>query len=348
MTQIHEHSRPPKRGWSLQLVLSMTRLSANMAVAAVITLVERLRGRHLHAKWSLLYETIVRGFRRSMTADLEMPQTARLLPPSYVPVVLRAKVRHRYGEIAGRPFESFTPRNWPDDGLVCLYLHGGAYVFGSPATHRMVVSQIAAVTGMRCIALDYRLAPEDPYPAAVKDADAALDALVADGVSLQRIWVAGDSAGGGLALSTMLRRRDSAKGLPRGAVLLSPWVDLTGSGASVVDNAPYDYLPAHLLTTYAGYYRGDESATLPGVSPLRADLKGLPPLLVVTGGVELLVSENRQLVAHATECGVDVQYLEAEAMIHVYPAIVPFAKESRDALFSIKSFIHAQMKSDKS
>lgn len=331
--------RAPASGWSFKLLGALAGMAWGAVVAGLATVFGRLRGKPTHPAWSFVVEWIVGTLRRALAGGLRSLEVARLVPPSAIPSTHSGRVGHGHGVIAGRPFESFTPQGWTDDGATCLYLHGGGYVTCSPATHRGLVAEIAAATGLRCISLDYRLAPEHPYPAAVQDSDDAMQALIDAGASASNIWIGGDSAGGGLALATMLRRRERGADLPRGALLLSPWVDLLGTGETVLSNARYDYLPAPLLRTFASYYHGDADPRLPELSPVHADLHGLPPLLVVTGGAELFASENRELVANAQRDGVHVQHLQADAMVHVYPAVLPFARQTRDAMRAIATFV---------
>ena len=146
-------------------------------------------------------------------------------------------VRHERGTLAGLPTETFTPIAWTEADPTMLYLHGGGYIVCSPATHRDLVSRIAEATGARCIALNYRKAPEHPFPAPIDDAEAAYRALLESGIPADRLFVGGDSAGGGLTLALLLRIRGASLPMPRAAVLLSPWVDLECTGESIRTNA---------------------------------------------------------------------------------------------------------------
>ena len=331
--------RAPQNGWTGKLLWGLLRMAFNVCIALFQVVVGRLRRRPLHPAWSVQVEVIVRTLRISVAEGLQSLEVARLAPLGALPPGLRKRVQHGHGTLAGREYESFTPHDWQEQGKTCLYLHGGGYVTCSPATHRMLVAQIAVETGLRCISLDYRLAPENPFPAALEDADAAFDALLATGVRPSRLWIGGDSAGGGLSLATMLRRRDRGAVLPAGAILLSPWVDLSGRGASVQSNEPYDYLPAKLLHTFAGYYYGDQDPDLPEISPIQADLTGLSPLLMLTGDAELLLSENIELASRAREAGVHIEHVVAESMVHVYPAVLPFVADSKRAFAHMNSFV---------
>lgn len=222
---------------------------------------------------------------------------------------------------------------------VILYLHGGCYALGSVATYREFVARLARATGMRALGIDYRLAPEHPYPAAVDDATAAYGWLLAQGVDADRIVVAGDSAGAGLALATMVALRDAGKPLPAGVVCISPWADLALSGASIQDRAQADpVLDQESLARYATYYAGEHEVTLPLISPLYADLRGLPPLLVQVGTDEILLDDATRCVEQAREAGVEVTLEVWDGMFHVFH-LVPILPETKRAVARIAEFV---------
>ncbi len=178
------------------------------------------------------------------------------------------------------------------DGTV-LYLHGGAYCLGSIKTHRMLAAALADGANMQVLMIEYRLAPEFPFPAALDDAVAAYLWLMENGSSPTRILIAGDSAGGGLALATLLKLRDEGQPLPAGGILLSPWTDLTMSGDSAATKASLDFiLNADHLSRMAQLYAGEASLQNPLISPLFSDLTGLPPLLIQVGTDEILLDDS--------------------------------------------------------
>jgi acetyl esterase/lipase len=222
-----------------------------------------------------------------------------------------------------------------------LYLHGGGYVTCSPATHRELIARLALATGARCVAPDYRLAPEHPFPAALEDALAVHAALLATGVSSHALFIAGDSAGAGLALATLLKLRDQGLALPRAALLLSPWVDLSLDAQALSGHGPLDYLNAKMLTETAPKYAGLASLTDPLVSPIYADLTGLPPLLVQTGAWEVFCEQNARFVAKARAAGVDVRHEIEDGMLHVFPAFAGLLPEGRSALRSLGEYVRA-------
>jgi epsilon-lactone hydrolase len=202
-------------------------------------------------------------------------------------------------------------------GQTMVYLHGGAYVIGSAATYRELIGRLSMATGMWVLAPDYRLAPKDPFPAAVDDALAAYRWLLGAGIEPGHIAISGDSAGGGLALATLLALRDAGEQLPAAAVLLSPWTDLTCSGDSYVSRAESDPLfTREALVQLAGHYLDGADPTSVLASPIYGDLKGLPPLLVHVGSDEVLLDDSTRLAERARAAGVDVELKVWDGMWH--------------------------------
>ncbi len=217
------------------------------------------------------------------------------------------------------------------DGVV-LYLHGGAFALGSINVYRELLARFAISTGLNILAINYRLAPEHPFPAALEDAVCAYDWLLMQGFDPARILIAGDSAGGGLTLSTLVALRDAGKPLSAGAVCLSPWVDLTLSSQSIQSNASTDpILNRNILTTFAEHYAGDYDMSNPLISPLYANLEGLPPLLIHVGTDEILYDEAVLFANKAQAAGVDVTLVTWEGMFHVFQ-MVPFLPETKMSL----------------
>jgi phosphinothricin tripeptide acetyl hydrolase len=241
-----------------------------------------------------------------------------------------------------RPAEWLTPPGARADAVL-LYLHGGGYVIGSPRSHRHLAAALARASGARALSLDYRLAPEHPFPAALDDAVAAYEWLLGQGVAARRVVVAGDSAGGGLTVATLLALRERDRPLPAAGVCISPWVDLTCGGASYASKAAVDPIVAResvelMAKAYAG--AGDPRAPL--VSPLFADLRGLPPLLVQVGSDEVLLDDAAGLAERARRAGVDVTFEEWPAMIHVWHWFLPMLDEAERAVAGIGAFVRAR------
>ncbi len=247
--------------------------------------------------------------------------------------------------VGGIPAVRVTPRTEPS-GLHVLYLHGGAYNMGSPMSHLGLVSQIVMRLGATATVVDYRLAPEHPYPAAIDDCTAAYRALLEE-VPAGSLVVAGDSAGGGATLAAMVAARDAGDRLPACLYLLSPWTDLTLSGEthqtkrSVDPLIPRGGIEGHLqlMEDMIDGYRGGADAGHPGISPLFADLTGLPPILVQVGADETLLSDSTMLADRAEAVGVEVDLDVVDGMWHVWQILAPMLPESRTALDRASTFI---------
>ncbi|WP_139490542.1 alpha/beta hydrolase [Brevibacillus dissolubilis] len=221
-----------------------------------------------------------------------------------------------------------------------LYLHGGGYVRGSCASHRELASRISRASESRVLVIEYRLAPKHPYPAAVDDAVAVYRALLETGVDPKNMVVAGDSAGGGLTMALLQVLRDNQEPLPAAAVLLSPWTDMTASGESIVTRKEIDpWLASEAMTVAPKLYLGDADPKHPHVSPIFADLHGMPPLLVHVGTDEILYDDAVRLVDRAQADGVDVTLKVWEGMWHVFQAFAPLVREGQEAIDEIGEFI---------
>ena len=237
-----------------------------------------------------------------------------------------------------------VPAEWlrppsAEAGRVVLYLHGGGYVIGSPRSHRHLAAAIASAAGATGLLLDYRRAPEDPFPAAVDDAVACYRWLTDQGTSPDRIVIGGDSAGGGLTVATLVALRDAGVRLPAGAVCISPWTDLTCSGESYRTKAAVDPIVARPgIDKMAQAYLGATDPRAPLASPLFADLRGLPPLLIHVGGDEVLLDDAVQLADRAKAAGVTVTLEVWERMIHVWHLFLPMLDEAEQAIQSIGLF----------
>jgi epsilon-lactone hydrolase len=227
-----------------------------------------------------------------------------------------------------------------EPGRTLLYLHGGGYFFCSPETHRPITLSLAAQADAQVLALDYRLAPEYPFPAAIEDAVAAYRHLVAEGIPARRIVIGGDSAGGGLTLATLLSLRAAGDEMPAGAILFSPWTDLAGTGETLVTNDKSDVMfYGEGLKAGAQYYLNSTAPTDPLASPLYADLRGLPPLFVQVSGSEVLLADSTRLVDKVRAAGGSVEFEIWPKMPHVWQILTPFVPEARAALAKTGDFI---------
>ena len=235
-----------------------------------------------------------------------------------------------------------VPKRQPRDGVV-LYLHGGGYVSCSAKSHRSITASLARRLSGRVFSLDYRLAPEFPFPAAVDDAAAGYQWLLDHGVSPQKIAVAGDSAGGGLAIATLLRLRRTGQPLPSCAVCLSPWADLTGK-SQYVNGGSGSFFQPDDIASLARLYLQEESPESPEASPVFADLTGLPPLLIHATKTELLADDAIRLHARATSCGVSSTLILYPDLPHVWQIYSDMLPEARLALDQAARFIEAKWK----
>jgi epsilon-lactone hydrolase len=241
-----------------------------------------------------------------------------------------------------RPAEWLRPPGARTDAVV-LYLHGGGYVIGSPRSHRHLAAAIARAAGVSALLIDYRLAPEHPFPAALEDAVEAYQWLLGRGVAPGRVIVAGDSAGGGLTVATLLALRDRGLPRPAGGVCISPWVDLTCSGATYATKAAVDpIVTRESVAMMAQAYAGSGDPKAPLLSPLYADLRGLPPLLVQVGSDEVLLDDALGLGEQARGAGVEITVEEWPTMIHVWHWFLPMLAEAERAVGVIGDFVRAR------
>lgn len=214
-----------------------------------------------------------------------------------------------------------------------LYLHGGGYVLGSIRTHRELAGRISAASGARCLVIDYRLGPEHRFPAALDDAVSAYRWLIAAGFAPGRLAIAGDSAGGGLCIATLLALRDAGVPLPATGVCMSPWVDLEGTGESMTTKAAEDpMVQAAPLRKMAQLYLGGADPRSPLASPLWGELRGLPPLLIQVGSAETLLDDSTRIAKRARDAGVEVELECWPEMIHVWQAFAALIPEGREAI----------------
>jgi monoterpene epsilon-lactone hydrolase len=246
-------------------------------------------------------------------------------------------------DINGVPAEwSLAPGS--DPSRVLLFFHGGGYCSGSIASHRGMVTEIGRAAGVRTLAVGYRLAPEHPFPAALEDAGAAYGFLRDQGIAPGNIVIGGDSAGGGLSLATMLTLRNAGKPLPGCAWLVSPWVDLQMTGASMTKKAAVDPLiqKPYLEELAAAYLAGTDPGD-PRVSPLHADLTGLPPLLIQVGSAETLLDDAVRIARRAGVADVPVSLEIWPHMIHAWHLWAAELEDGRRAIASAGAFIRSRL-----
>ncbi len=248
------------------------------------------------------------------------------------------KVDYVDTHVGGIPAIVATPTEVPPDRHI-LYIHGGAYVLGSPKSHIAMCARLAKRAAATVTVIDYRLAPEHVYPAAIDDCVIAYRAMTAE-VDPSLVTIAGDSAGGGATLATLGALKAAGDPMPGAAYVLSPWADLTASGESVVTRAPFDPMfDGDGLVEAATTYAGDTPLDHPGVSPLFADPTGYPPTLIQTGMDEILLSDSTRLAERYTAAGVEVRLDLRDDLWHVYPILAGYMPEATDALVRAAVFI---------
>jgi monoterpene epsilon-lactone hydrolase len=238
-----------------------------------------------------------------------------------------------------------VPAHWldapgTDPERVLLFLHGGGFQFGSLTSDGELAARLGRASGMRALFLEYRLAPEHPFPAAIDDVRAAWNWLRTEqGLRADALAVAGDSAGGGLAVALLVATRDDGGALPAAVVLMSPTVDLTSSGLSMTERVAQDPISTpELLDQLASDYLAGADPTTPLASPLFTSLAGFPPLLILVGTADLLLSDSERLAAAATDAGVDVELHVGDGLPHVYPLMLG-TPEAAEATQRIGAFL---------
>ncbi len=325
------------------------RLSMVALAAFALAIARRLLRGPLVAGWSWTAETrravLAAIIRSAMKHDDPTPWSDVVIT-SPMPLASRRRFRVEPGRSGGVDGEWIRIRDRPQQRSTILYFHGGGYVMGNPRMERPFIARLALQAGVDAFSADYRLAPRHPFPAALDDARACYLGLLADGHAPSKLVLVGDSAGGGLATALLVRLRDEGAPLPSGAVLFSPWVDLANTASTIDSNASTDYLPA-MAGRPALEYLGGADATNPYASPLYAVLTGLPPLLVMAGGVEMILEDSTRLVSRAQEQGVEATLVIEADMYHVWPVVVPRDPASARAIDTAAGWIRHRLELDR-
>jgi monoterpene epsilon-lactone hydrolase len=305
----------------------MTRTSEDIATAPLDLVIERIR-------------RIYRGWNRDtsvaqMRLDWDTAFQADIAP-----------ISHQRVSVAGVDGEWIAGSHAPHDKAI-LYFHGGGFRLGSVSSHRELIARIAGASGYRVLAINYRLAPEHRFPAPLEDAIAAYGWMLDQGLRPDNIAFAGDSAGGTLALTAMLGLRQRGLPLPAAGVLMSPWTDLAATGETYVSRADAD--PIHqrpMIAALAKNYLGEGGDPRdPLVSPLYADLAGLPPLLIQVGDRETVLADSTMVADSARIAGVDVELQVWDGMIHVFQMFAELPEAHR-AIASIAEFLKRHLQRD--
>jgi len=231
-----------------------------------------------------------------------------------------------------------------DRKKIILYVHGGGYVSGSCSDHRAFLSAFTKRVGVINLIYEYRLAPENPFPAALNDSVRMYEWLLASGYKPVNIVIAGESAGGGLCLATLLALKERELPMPAAAVAISPWTDLTCSGESYKTKNRVSAAPLNSWFVFSNYYVGTNNADNPLISPLFGDLQGLPPLFINSGTDDELFDDGEQFYLKAKEAGVDATFRAGEGQLHCYPFFAPMFREATEAMDEICEFITFRLK----
>jgi acetyl esterase/lipase len=278
--------------------------------------------------------------RRGADPEPDIPHIRRKLHTlkRFIPGPARKTVRTPVNANGVTGLRVATPQSEP--GRLVFYLHGGAYCFGSPAHYRDFLWRVAAAARAEVVCIDYRLAPEHRFPAAIDDSVQAYRGLIRNGTDPRRMAIMGDSAGGGLAFATLLRLRDEGVPLPAAAVGLSPWTDLAATGASIVSNEGNDpMLDAAQSRFFAKTYLGGADARHPYASPLYGDPTGLPPALIQVGSDEILLDDSVRLAHKLRAAGCPVELQVWPRMPHVWQLYARILPEARKALAEAGEFV---------
>ena len=223
---------------------------------------------------------------------------------------------------------------------VLYFLHGGGYSMGSINTERDMIARTCRAAGVRALAIEYRLAPEHPFPAGLEDSLTAYRWLLSTGTDPNKVVIAGDSAGGGLTLATLVALRDAGDPLPAAGIPISPWVDMEGLGESMTTKAGEDpMVQREVVSALREMYIGDRNPRMPLAAPLYADLTGLPPLLIQVGSAETLLDDSTRFAERAQAAGVEVKLEVWDDMVHVWHVFAPILPEGQQAIEHMGEFI---------
>lgn len=238
--------------------------------------------------------------------------------------------------------EWISPENAPKDKLI-FYVHGGGYVSGSCNDHRVIVAKVAKRLNFNTILYEYGVAPENPFPAGLNDSLNVYKAILEKGYKPENIVAMGESAGGGLCLAFLLALKDKNIPMPKAAVVISPWTDLSCSNESFKTKGNVSLAPTNCWNVFSHYYVGKNDVRNPYISPLFGNLKGLPPLYINAGNNDEMIDDGFKFYQKAKKAGVKVTFKEGEGMIHCYPLLAPLFKEATEAMNEIEDFVKHQL-----
>jgi len=284
-------------------------------------------------------------FKRRVARGTALEQKAAmnaLLERAAVHVGVPRGVVSRTERVGGVHCQFAKAEGVADDAPVLLYLHGGAFMCGSARTHLNLAARLAMAANARVMLVDYRLTPDHVYPAPIEDLTTVYRLILESGIKSSSIAFGGDSAGANIALATLQKLPTLALPPPAACVLISPWLDLTLSGASTVDNAGRDSMvPVSLLRNAARLYAADLDPAHPGLSPLFASMRGMPPLMIQVSSDEILFHDALRLSQKAEAAGVSVVYRVWSGQAHGFPALAPYVPESVRSIKEIGDFLRS-------
>jgi acetyl esterase/lipase len=289
-----------------------------------------------------LAETLDFLRRNAVPTDASVSERRRILDERVRALPALPGVRHEPVSVNGVPAEWVSVDD-AERNRTLVFLHGGGYVAGSAAGSRDFVARLCRAADARALSLDYRLAPEAPFPAGIEDCVTAYRWLLDLGAPPERCTLVGPSAGGGLAIAALLALRAAGDPLPACAVSLCPYGDLTGAADSLARNASQDIMDPGVLRSFARLYLQGADPKGPLASPVFADLSGLPPLLIQAGSIETLVDDARALAERARACGVEVVYEEWEGMFHGWQTMASVLPEGAEAIAHVGDFIRRRI-----
>jgi len=324
--------------WQYQL-----RSALNLYWSTLYISVRRLVKGPLLPNWNWALETSTHFLKTQAAIAFDMPSHAdgREYEDSLLfgsPAVSRVKIEPVNSGIKGAWYQPLSETN----PVTVLYLHGGGYAYYSKS-HQNLIALVTLAAKSRTFALDYRLIPEHPFPAQLDDALAAYRWLLETGVAPERLVVAGDSAGGNLSVALLLSLRDAQLPLPALAICLAPWIDMANSGASMTRNEPYDWIAKRMPERWAEWFCKGADPANPLISPIHADLRGLPPIYIQAGSAEILHDMISTFAERAKAQGASVQLEVWPNMTHDFQAFGDIIPESKEALRRIGEVIQARV-----
>lgn len=309
----------------------------------------RMIGRRLRPGWTIMTETVFTALKMDLGRALRERPLEELRQDLSAPrgmALLSRRVIIEAVEVEGLSAGWFVPPKALEEGVL-VFLHGGGFVAGSwRSTDREVIAALALESGLKTLAVDYRLAPEHPFPAALEDVRTALNWLRSQSYESGKIVLAGDSAGGNLALAAMIDARDRGEELPGAAALLSPLVDLRCQSESFKTEQEWDFLPGAFVRWGAKCYAGEEDLEKPLLSPLLADLRDLPPIIIQVGGSEIFRDQGQALGEALREAGNDVTFELWPDMVHVWQLLSPVIPEAKRACEGLGQYLRAAVLKD--